>query len=476
MTTGAPTTPAGRQRILIVTDDVLTVRMAGPAIRAWQIAEALAPHHDVVLATTSPTCERSSADFGVEAADQARFEELERWCTVVLFQGYVLNHVPVLRTTEKVMVVDLYDPLHLEALELGRDQPEPDRSINVASSVRVLGQQIARGDFFVCASEKQRDLWLGFLSAAGRVNPANYERDPSLRRLIDIVAFGLPDSPPEHTQQALKGVVPGIAADDEVVLWGGGVYDWFDPLTAIRAVDVLRHRRPRLRLYFLGVRHPNPAIEESRTLVAARALAGELGLTDRHVFFNEGWVRYEDRPNYLLEADVAISLHAEHVEAAFSFRTRILDYLWAGLPVVATRGDTFAELIEREGLGRVVADGDVTGVADALEYLLADAAVRSHCRARAGQVARQFVWSEVLRPLVDFCAAPAPAPDRSTLLAWPAVPPPPPPPAPAAVSPPAAVPLVERGRGAARRAVGAYRRGGARAVVAGGYRALRRRI
>ena len=472
----APTPPAGRQRILIVTDDVLTVRMAGPAIRAWQIAEALAPDHDVVLATTSPTCERSSPSFGVEAADQDRFADLERWCTVVVFQGYVLNHVPVLRGTEKVMVVDLYDPLHLEALEHGREQPEPDRSVNIASSVRVLGEQIARGDFFVCASEKQRDLWLGFLSAAGRVNPANYERDPSLRRLIDIVAFGLPDDPPQHRAPALRGVVAGIGPDDEVVLWGGGVYDWFDPLTAIWAVGALRERRPRIRLYFLGVRHPNPAIEESRTLVAARALAEELGLTGRHVFFNEGWVRYEDRSNYLLEADVAISLHVEHVEAAYSFRTRILDYIWAGRPIVATRGDTFAELIEREGLGRVVAGGDVVAVAAALEELLESADARDRCRARAGEVAHRFVWSEVLRPLVDFCAAPSRAADAGTLLAWPAVPAPPPPPALVPGPEPGPPSFTQRGRGAARRAVEAYRRGGLRAVADGGYRALRRRL
>jgi hypothetical protein len=36
-----------------------------------------------------------------------------------------------------------------------------------------------------------------------------------------------------------------------------------------------------------------------------------------------------------------VSTHYEHVETTFAFRTRILDYLWAGLPVVATGGDAF---------------------------------------------------------------------------------------------------------------------------------------
>ena len=437
--------------------------MAGPAIRAWQIAEALAPDHDVMLATTSPTCERSSDSFATESCDQERFAELERWATVVLFQGYVLNHVPVLKTTEKVMVVDLYDPLHLEALELNAGRPEPEKSVNIASSVRVLGEQMLRGDFFVCASEKQRDLWMGFLSAAGRVNPSNYEADPSLRGLIDVVAFGLPDHPPEHTRPALKGVVPGIGPDDEVVLWGGGVYDWFDPVTAIRAIDRVRRSRPQVRLFFLGVRHPNPAIEESRALVEARAAADELGLTGTHVFFNEEWVAYEDRPNYLLESDVAVSLHIEHIEAAYSFRTRILDYMWAGLPIVATRGDTFADLISRRGLGKVVPGQDVDAVADALLALLEDPTARLECRTRATEVARGFVWSEVLRPLVRFCADPRRAPDAGTLIPWPPVPPPPPAPV-----PPPAGPLA--------RVEAAYRRGGPSELVRAGARFARRRL
>jgi hypothetical protein len=318
----------------------------------------------------------------------------------------------------------------------------------------------------VCASEKQRDLWVGFLSAAGRVNPSNYQADPSLRRLIDVVAFGLPDHPPEHTEAALKGVVPGIGPDDQVILWGGGVYDWFDPLTAIRAVDMARRTHPKVRLFFLGVRHPNPAIEESRTLVAARALARELGLDGTHVFFNEDWVAYEKRPNYLLEADVAISLHVEHVEAAYSFRTRILDYMWAGLPIVATRGDTFADLIGREGLGAVVPGEEPGAVAAAIVSLLDDQQLREQCRARSTEVARRFVWSEVLRPLVGFCARPAPAADRGSLIPWPPVPPLPPP----AEPPPAPAP------GPLGRLEAAYRRGGPREIAVGAARLARRRL
>lgn len=464
--------PDEQQRILIVTEDALSQRMAGPAIRAWNIAEVLGLQgHDVVLATLASTCERSSASFRVEAADPGRVSELERWCTVVIVQGFVLERVPALTATEKVMVVDLYDPLHLEQLEHARHVPEPERSNNYANVVRVLQDQLARGDFFICASEKQRDLWLGFLSAVGRVNPATHALDPTLRRLIDVVAFGLSPDPPVHARPALRGVVPGIGVDDEIVLWGGGVYDWLDPLTAIRAVDRLRRQRPKIRLFFLGVRHPNPVIEEPPTLRAARALAHDLGIDGSHVFFNEDWVPYEDRASFLLEADVAISLHVEHAETAYSFRTRVLDYLWAGLPIVATQGDTFADLIERERLGAVVPGEDEGAVAGALSGLLADVAERAAIRDRARAVARRFVWSEVLQPLVAFCALPSRAADAASPARRPARRP--------AASAGARASAAEGGAAviaAARRGIVAYRRGGLGAVVEGVRRAASRAL
>ena len=46
-------------------------------------------------------------------------------------------------------------------------------------------------DGILCASEKQRELWLGFLIGAKIDNPPLYDLDPSLRGFIDVVPFGL---------------------------------------------------------------------------------------------------------------------------------------------------------------------------------------------------------------------------------------------------------------------------------------------
>jgi glycosyltransferase involved in cell wall biosynthesis len=347
----------------------------------------------------------------VRKVDAREFHRLVMWSDIVIFQGFIMFENPVVALSSKVVVADIYDPFHLEQLEQARDADEKDRRRIVQAATDVLNEQLGRGDFFTCASDKQRDFWLGQLAAMGRINPLTYDADETLRDLIAIVPFGVSDAPPSKTRDVLKGVVPGIGRDDKVILWGGGIYNWFDPLTLLHAVDKLRGRLPEVRVYFLGLKHPNPHVPQMRMAVETRRLADQLGLTGTHAFFNEGWVEYSDRQNYLLEADVGVSTHLDHVETEFSFRTRILDYFWAGLPVVATAGDSLAAIIEDRGAGLTVSPGDVDALELALYELLSDDLRNGECRRASAAVAETFRWSKALEPLVAFCRNPRRAPD-----------------------------------------------------------------
>ncbi|HEY9423187.1 MAG TPA: glycosyltransferase family 4 protein, partial [Microterricola sp.] len=208
-----------------------------------------------------------------------------------------------------------------------------------------------------------------------------------------------------------KGTLPGIGPDDKVLLWSGGLYNWFDPKTLIRAVAKLSETHDNVRLFFQGTKHPHPGVPEMGIVAESRALAKELGVLDSSVFFNSSWVDYADRHNYLGEADAGVSTHYAHVETTFSFRTRILDYLWAELPMVVTEGDHFAELIASEKLGVVVPPTDVDALTDALETVLFDEKFASAARRNIKRVRQDYEWGTVLAPLVDFVASPQHAPD-----------------------------------------------------------------
>jgi len=271
------------------------------------------------------------------------------------------------------------------------------------SHLGVLNAQIRAGDYFLCASEKQRDYWIGMLAANNRVNPHQYDADPTLRNLIDVVPFGLQSNPPVQTASALKGTYPGIGPDDRVILWGGGIWEWFDPLTLIRAVERIRRTRPEVKLFFLGIKHPNPLVPDMAMTAQAMELARELDMEGTSIFFNE-WAPYHERQNYLLDADVGVSLHFDHLETRYSFRTRVLDYIWAGLPVVCTRGDAIAELVQAHGLGCVVDYQDVDGLADALLHVLDHPGGKAAYAEQFRSLAPELTWEEAVVPLVRFCA------------------------------------------------------------------------
>jgi glycosyltransferase involved in cell wall biosynthesis len=197
----------------------------------------------------------------------------------------------------------------------------------------------------------------------------------------------------------------GFGGEVELMLWNGGIWKWLDAPTAIRATAELIKRRPQARLVFMGTATQGPGLVAQQQ---ARALAAELGLLESHVFFNEGWVPYEQRADWLLEADCAVSTHVEHLETRFAFRTRLLDCFWSGLPIVCTAGDELANRVDAEGLGATAPERDPVALAAAMEHVLS-VGREAHTQALA-RVAAAYSWTEVAAPLIDWTGSDVPEP------------------------------------------------------------------
>ena len=113
--------------------------------------------------------------------------------------------------------------------------------------------------------------------------------------------------------------------------------------------------------------------------------------------FNHDWVPYEQRGAWLLEADLGVSAHPAHLETRFAYRTRIADYLWAGLPVVTSAGDVLGDHVATRGLGRAVPPGDDLAFAHACTELLADP---GPARVAVAAAADELRWDRVVQPLL----------------------------------------------------------------------------
>jgi len=390
-----------RPRLLVLCPDPVGPEMRGMAIRCTELARALVPHADVTLAATGG----DSAEAVWSQDRLGPLRDLLRGADAVLAPPQPPHVTRALARSGARLCFDLYDPESLEVLERFRDHRLAARRVHAAAATDKLLDALRAGHFFVCADERQRDLWIGALLAAGLLGPAAYDRDPTLRSLIDVLPFGVPAEPPARTADApIRARFPELSGEERIVLWNGGLWGWLDAPAAIRAVATVRERGTPARLVVMGASSAGGAgtAEHQARLASERA--------DGAALFNDRWVPYAERGAWLLEADCAISAHRDHLESRYAFRTRVLDCLWAGLPPVVTAGDALAALIEREDLGAWAPPGDDAALAYALERVLV--AGRESYAPRLAAAAQRFAWPRVAEPLVRFVTAPE-APPRA---------------------------------------------------------------
>lgn len=399
-------------KILVISNDVVDTRMAGCGIRAYEISKFLSNFHNVTLIAPNYS-NIENHNFRFVTLNQYVLKKILKESEVIILQGTILSQFPFIKESSIPIVVDMYTPFILENLEVPLE-----RQTGIYQHNRILKifiEQLLAGDYFICANERQKDFFLGMFCILNRINPVNYQEDKTFHKLIDIVPFGMSSDEPRHTKHVLKGVYKNIKADDKVILWLGGIWDWLDSITLIKAMKIICQKRNDIKLIFLGIKHPaRPMMEMARNAVE---LSKKLGFYDRYVFFEEG-ISYDERTNCLMEANIGIVTHSNHIETRFSHRTRIADYIWTNLPIIATKGGTLSDLIEQQKLGITIDYENADSLADAIFKLLEDEKFYTQCKKNLRNISSQFRWDKILEPLNEFCKNPKRAPDKEYLKQW----------------------------------------------------------
>lgn len=428
--------PGGRlagRRVLVVANEQVGERMAGPAIRSLNLAKQLSARGaSVTLAM--PQAPGASFDqldgldvttFGTPNA--RRFRELAAAHDVVVTQPQRVDVMQGLARSRARIVYDLYVPSFVERIaQLGTEPGDDTFKARLLERDRLeYAGALEVGDAFICASERQRDHWLGALGRAGRLDLGLLERDPRGDRLVAVVPFGVGDEPPAPLTDDAPGAIRGVLvpANSIVLLWTGGLWNWFDPVVVVEGLARACESEPRLRLVVMGMHHPEAHWEEQDASRRMRERAGELGLLDGDdpvVVLCDTWIPYLERHRYLLDADVAVSAHHDTLETRFSFRTRFLDHLWAGVPTLTTPGGDLADAMVSAGAALAVAEGDADAWRLALLKLAGDPDLRAQMSVAAREFAPTYHWSRISESLVDLVATDTPGAPRGRIgsLAW----------------------------------------------------------
>ncbi len=380
------------KRIALLPSEPIRESMAGIGIRYLELARRLPEAGFAVRLLTSGSVEEAPPLDGVEvrAFERGQLGRILAGCDVAISQGQLANDL-LLEVPDLPSVVDLYDPFLVENMcylgSLGLDPYRNDHATWVL--------QLSRGDFFLCSSEEQRQYYLGFLSALGRVHPYGVEKDPDLRGLIDVVPFGVSSDLPEH-RELLGPRRPG-----EKRLLFGGLYDWYDPWPVLEAIA--SQEGPGWTLLF--IRNPNPGSTPQDLLRQVESWCASHRLGEDRVRFLD-WIPSERRYDLLREVDLMVATHRPSLETRLSLRTRFLDALVVGCPVITTEGGAMSRMLVEEDAGWVVPPADGPAVARAMADILAEGADVAGRVARGRRLVGAFAWDRVLEPLVRFCSQP----------------------------------------------------------------------
>jgi glycosyltransferase involved in cell wall biosynthesis len=398
----------GPRRVLVHAAGELGERLAGPEIRALEFAKALSVDYEVTLAAQRAGDGERDGIRVVPSSRRRLLREATRHDAILsaCLPPYLLALRPL---HGLVAIADQYDPHEQELATLAAGR-ERERELRARAAIQAL--QLRHADVVLCASERQR---AELLRIADELLPAQGRPlDPS------VVPFGIPDPPPPSGRRPLHAHFPQIAAGDTVVLWWGSVWRWLDAETPIRAFAALAASRPDLKLVITAGRPPSKSAEQRFDATEQmRALADELGVLGRTVLFLDTWIAYEQRHDYLREADIGLTLHRHAAEARLAARARYMDYLCAELPCVLGRGDEAAEDFHAAGFATLLEEPEADVLASALLALADDPAALAAARAAGHALAAERHWSAVgtrLRAAVaGALETPPPSTERASL-------------------------------------------------------------
>jgi len=385
-------------RVLLTIDEPLgraDGRMAGLAVRVHEMADALGRvGHAVTVAAPAGDGAPPAGWYDVVPVDAVpRLSGIDVWITHPRIVG---RHQADLAGV--ALVVDGYEsPFGSYLAQAAALLPSlGDRVVYEyrADSAKRLAA-FAAADRVLCATESQRISYLTLLAVIGRIGPRTPETDVVMR-----VCSG---APPIPTTIAARDT------DDDrapVLLWAGGCYPWFDvetPLAAlVRVVDAV----PAVRVVLAGL----GGIDEEHAALLPKArrvrevVAATPRLAARSVF--APWQPYATRDALYRDADVGLCSYGDHLETALAMRTRVIDMIWGGVPVVTSAGDEIGKSVAAAGAGVVVPASDPDRMADAAVTLLRDPECRRAMAERARALAmHDLAWDRQIEPLDRYCRA-----------------------------------------------------------------------
>ena len=271
---------------------------------------------------------------------------------------------------------------------------------------RKLVPVLLRADHFSTCSDAQKSALVGQLGMLGRLTAKNDGYD-----FVSAIGNSIDDEELESLGRIERR--PRKPGEPFVLLWSGGYNTWTDPDVLFETLELAMAEAEHLRFVSTG-----GGIAGHHLDAYARFEERIRRSHFRDRFELAGWVQTAELPAYYAGAHAAILVDRPGYEGMLGARTRALDWLAAGLPIVCTRLSEISIELERRGVALTAPCDDPEALKDAIIALYDDP---NDARER-GIRGRMFAHAELraglqLAPVAEWAAAPARAPDGENRVA-----------------------------------------------------------
>ena len=220
-----------------------------------------------------------------------------------------------------------------------------------------------RGTRNLYRAEKLTMRYVDLVIALSEAHGEFYIKQGAPREKVDVVLDGLDvGALVARIGAAVKKIDPAelsLEAEDPVRVVLVGRYEVVkDHVTALKALRLLLDREVNVKFYFVGEGGERATIEKT---IEALGLEKSVVLT--------GFT--SNVPEYLVKADIGLLCSVSE-----GISNAIIEYLVAGLPVVATDLVGMSEVVVDGVNGSIAAIGDSTDLADKIQHLVEDEVLR----------------------------------------------------------------------------------------------------
>lgn len=291
---------------------------------------------------------------------------------------------------DQQLILDGYVPIHIEMS--ARNSDNLDREYDAFNfENKIWTKALRRGDILLCANEAQKKFYTGVMAQVGRINPITYGDED----LIQIVPYGIYREKAVAKHDPVSKLVKNKKAFK--LLWFGGIYPWFDLTNLLEAVKNANKTTP-IELIMVGVKNPfnqHPDFikryEEVMDYIKNNNMDEIVHIT--------GWVKFEDRAEWYLGSDAVVLINNIGMENTLAWRTRLVDYVWADLPIVTNGGDPMSDILEANNAVYILPDLDAKTIEKEIIKISKDKEALKQVSVNLSKVRKLFYWDKVTENL-----------------------------------------------------------------------------